>query len=57
MNKVIYSLNNDDMQNVAMQKLNRHLTKRETLIVQENVGNYIDWFQAIDNAISDHITA
>jgi len=57
MNKVVYSLNVVDLQNVAKQKLNRHLTKKELLVVQENVGDYIDWFQAIDNAISDHINA
>lgn len=54
-NKIVYSLNVTDIQNVAKQQLNRALTKKERLLVQESVGDYIDWFQAIDNAISKHI--
>jgi len=56
-NRIVYSLNINDIQNVAKQQLNRALTKKERLLVQESIGDYIDWFQAIDTAISKHINA
>jgi transcription elongation factor GreA-like protein len=52
--KVIYSLNTDDVQHVADEVLDRTLTKSELAKVQESVGNYIDWYQAIENAIHAH---
>ena len=52
---VIYSLNANDVQNVSKRVLNRQLTKGEIEVIQDSIGNYIDWVQAIENAIRWHI--
>jgi len=53
--KIVYSLNTDDIQDVANEVLERDLVKKELMLVQESVGDYIDWFQAIEHAIHKHI--
>ncbi|MBI2469746.1 MAG: hypothetical protein HYV59_00680 [Planctomycetes bacterium] len=53
LSKIIYSLNIEDAQNVAKEELGRKLTKKELKIVEDQVGNYIDWYQVIDFAIQD----
>ena len=53
--KIIYSINVGDIQEVANQVLGRRLTKDEIVSVEESVGDYIDWFQAIENSIREHI--
>jgi hypothetical protein len=52
---IIYSLNVIDIQEVAKDVLERKLTKKEIALVEESVGDYIDWFQAIENSIREHI--
>jgi hypothetical protein len=52
---IVYSINVDDLQEVADQVLERPLTKKELTLVQKSVGDYIDWFQAIEFAIQEHI--
>lgn len=53
--EIVYSINVTDMQEVADQVLERPLTKKELALVQKSVGDYIDWFQAIEFAINEHI--
>ena len=53
--EIIYGINVDDIQEVSMQVLERPLTDEEIALVKESVGDYIDWFQAIENAIQKHI--
>ncbi len=53
--EIIYAINVDDLQEVADQVLERRLTKKELSLVQNSVGDYIDWFQAIELAIHEHI--
>ncbi len=53
--EIVYAINVDDIQEVANQVLERNLTKNELALVQESVGDYIDWFQAIENAINKHV--
>jgi hypothetical protein len=53
--KIVYSINTDDIQDVANEVLERDLRKKELALVQESVGDYIDWFQAIEHAIHKHI--
>jgi len=55
MEEVIYSINVADIQDVSEDVLDRRLTKRELAKVQESVGDYIDWSQAIEHAIREHI--
>ena len=47
----IYKLSIEDLQHVAREVLERELTKKEIATVGNKVGDYIDWFQAIENAI------
>lgn len=53
--EIVYGINVNDLQEVANQVLDRRLTSKEIALVQESVGDYIDWSQAIENAIHKHI--
>ncbi len=53
--RIIYSINVGDIQEVANQVLEHKLTKNEIVLVEESVGDYIDWFQAIENSIREHV--
>lgn len=50
-NKIVYSINIEDIQNVAEQELERKLTAKELKLVEAKVGDYINWYEAILNAI------
>lgn len=54
--RIVYSINVGDIQKVAKQVLERDLTKKEVVLVEESVGDHIDWFQAIENALRKHVT-
>lgn len=49
--KIIYSINIEDIQNVAKEKLGRKLSKKELGIVEDKIGDYMDWYGAIDAAM------
>ena len=51
--KIIYSINIEDVQNVAEEELERKLTAKELRLVEDKVGNYINWYEAILNAINE----
>ena len=53
--KIIYSINIGDVQNVADQELVRELTEDELKIVEHKLGDYIDWYGSIATAIDDII--
>lgn len=55
MEKIIYQLTVADIQNVAMQELDRELTADEIELVSERVAYYIPWYDAISEAISEKI--
>lgn len=50
-NKIIYSINIEDIQTVAEQELERKLTAKELKLVEGKVGDHINWYEAILNAI------
>jgi hypothetical protein len=52
--RIIYSLNVADIQEVANEVLERKLRKKEIALVEETVDNYINWFDAIEYAIIKH---
>jgi hypothetical protein len=54
--RIIYSINVGDIQEVSRQILQRPLTNKELFLVEGSVGDYIDWFQSIEDAISKHVT-
>ena len=53
--RIIYSINIEDIQNVAEEELGRKLSERELEIVKDKIGDYIDWYGAIDLAIRNGI--
>jgi hypothetical protein len=55
--RIVYSLNVEDMQKVAEEVLERKLTKKEISVVEDSIGDYIDWFDAIEFAIKEHISS
>ena len=55
--KIIYSINTDDAQRVANQESCRQLSTEELKIVEEKLGDYIDWYGAIALAIDDMVNS
>jgi len=53
--RIIYSINIEDVQNVAEEELGRKLSERELEIVEDKIGDYIDWYSAIDLTIRNEI--
>ncbi len=53
--KIIYSINIEDVQNVAEEEHGRKLTNKELEIIEEKIGDYIDWHGAIDMAMQNEI--
>lgn len=54
---IVYSINVDDLHKVASRVLERSLTDEEVESVANALGNFIDWFQAIQNAIETRVTS
>ena len=55
-NKIIYKLTIEDIQNVAQQELERNLTIVEVNKVVDLIGESIDWYNPIADAIINTIT-
>jgi hypothetical protein len=53
--RVIYSINVEDLQTVAEQELDRELTDDEIEIVEKRLGDYIGWYEAISLTLNDVI--
>lgn len=53
--KIIYSINIEDVQRVAEEELGRKLSKKELEIIEDKIGEYIDWYSAIDITIQNEI--
>jgi hypothetical protein len=51
--KIIYSINIEDIQTVAEQELGRKLTEEELRLVENKLGDYVGWYEAILNAINE----
>jgi hypothetical protein len=51
--RIIYSINVDDLQNVAEQELDRELTDKEIELIEKRLGDYVDWYGAIASAINE----
>lgn len=54
--KVIYSINIEDIKTVAEEELGRKLNRNELKIVEDKIGDYIDWHEAILAAINENIS-
>jgi hypothetical protein len=53
--KIVYQLTVEDLQNVANDKLNRNLTKEEIKLLEDKIGDCIDCYEIINTAIFNHI--
>ena len=53
--EIVYSINVSDLQEVSSEVLERGLTKKEIALVGNSVGNYLDWFEAIEHAIQENV--
>lgn len=53
--KIIYSINIEDVQTVAEDELGRELTSDELKIIENKIGDYIGWYDAIANAINNEL--
>ena len=54
-NKIIYSINIDDVQTVANQELGRPLKEIELLKIEQKIGDYFNWYESIQNTINSEI--
>lgn len=52
---IIYSLNIEDIQTVAVQEINRELTEDEIEKITDSIGEKINWYDAIYNSIIEKI--
>lgn len=53
--KIIYSLNIEDVQNVATEELGRELNKKELKIIENKIGDYINWYESINMVITNNL--
>lgn len=53
--KIIYAISVEDVQQVAQMEMNRDLTDSELKIVEVNIGDQFDWFEAIASVIQTRI--
>ena len=54
-NKIVYKLTVEDIQTVADEMFDRNLSNEEIEKVEDRIGDYINWYDAIENAINDSI--
>lgn len=54
---IIYSLNIEDLQNVAIEELERTLSDAEIRLIENKLGDFIDWRSAIEAAMRVYIVA
>lgn len=54
-NERFYFLNIEDLQNVALETIDRELTVVEIEKVKDKVGEKINWFEAIQSTILSEI--
>ena len=53
--KIIYSINIEDVQNVAEEHLGRCVLKEELKTIKGKLSDYIDWHEAVVLAINDAV--
>ena len=52
---IVYSLIKEDLQTVSNEVLNRDLTTEEITLLESKIGDYINWYNSIKNAIQQLI--
>jgi len=51
--KIVYSINVEDIQSVAEEQLGRELTEKEVNFVGDRLGDYVDWYDSICFVLND----
>lgn len=54
-NSIFYSLNEEDIQNVALQEIERKLTETEIESIKDLIASAINWYDVIANAICEKV--
>jgi hypothetical protein len=54
--EIIYLLTVRDIQTVACNELGRELTTKEVKLLQGKIGDHINWYDTISNAITFNLT-
>ena len=54
--EIVYSINVNDLQTVASRVLDRRMSDGEVELVADALGDFIDWYHAIANAIDNRLT-
>ncbi|WP_315100166.1 hypothetical protein [Capnocytophaga sputigena] len=52
---IVYFLTKEDLKKLSNEVLNRDLTTEEVTLLESKIGNYIDWYDSIENAIEELI--
>lgn len=52
---ILYSINVQDVQDVAHREYNRQLNQEEVKSVAHKLGEYIDWYEAVNTAVAETI--
>ena len=52
---IVYFLTKEDLQTVSNEVLNRDLTTEEVTLLESKIGDYIDWYDSLENAIQELI--
>ncbi|MDX2128994.1 MAG: hypothetical protein SFU91_08160 [Chloroherpetonaceae bacterium] len=55
LDKIIYQLTVEDLQIVANDELNLDLTEEEIKLLEDKIGDYVDWYNIISMAIFNNI--
>ena len=50
-NKKIYYLTFEDVQSIAEETIDRKLNNKELKLVEDNISNFIPWFEVIAHCI------
>jgi hypothetical protein len=53
--KIFYSLNEEDIQNVALQEIERKLSETEIESIKDLIVSNINWYDTIANAIYEKV--
>lgn len=53
--KIIYSLNVEDIQRVAVQEIERNVSPEEIEKIKTSIADKINWYDAIANSINEKI--
>ena len=48
---IVYSINYEDLQTYANQELGRAFSGNELALIENKIGDYINWYEAIDAAV------